>query len=79
MADPHKETVREVCAEKKYLFLEACCAAGVTLGAVAGAYYTGHYLAWGVAAIFAVTTLSQMYDYLHYCMTHKVRGHVFSW
>lgn len=70
MTEFEQETPEQVAEEKKDLLVESCCGVGVTIGAIAGAVYTGAFLAISAAVLFAVATGCQLYEYLHYCQTH---------
>ena len=70
MNEIEQETPEQVEEEKKELLVESCCGVGVTLGAIAGAFYTGAFLAMSAAILFTVATGFQLYEYLHYCQTH---------
>lgn len=65
-----EETPEQVEEEKKELMVETCCGFGVMMGAIAGAAYTGAFLAISAAVLFTFATGLQLYEYLHYCHTH---------
>ena len=70
MNELENETPEQVAEEKKDMLVETCCGVGVTIGAIAGAAYTGAFLAVSAALLFTVATGCQLYEYLHYCATH---------